>query len=977
MTIIRTAALLLMWGSLTAQSFPPPLSEQEAREVREAIEAMRRDPRGPYLRIRWFCADSTVQPPQGTPCRERGGGVQHAEFNQRALRLAQLHVHVGTILQALPFEQLYDAAHDHYRLKELVLARYLFETDDGWALRRARYYRGARQIEDEEARGQQYLQRLLADTAWTRRNFLLASQLVGTIPHAALGGAQLTQRIRNLASEVAEQDAGFLNVRIKIHAFPSADDLAAVERYLAARGHPPETRDKLSELLDALRAQYDPRRRAETLARYERRLRQPLGEELAGIRRSHEVGDTRTAFARIADLAPRVSWRVTASTDGRTNLILMDLLATLGEQAFALAQELERDPTPFSRADRLRALAPYFALAHAAGFLSGRERLALEEAIARLTGDSTPTAMAYKDAVSYLSRSVDWATGTARGVFAPLEQRYLQFEPKAIGFVDAVLRGSALLPLSLALERLASDADRVLGASHRVLGREVSQGARGLNPGLAVGPLELVDPARPDWELQSTTIYVIPETTPELRPPAGVLTLDAGNLLSHVQLLARNLGIPNASISSSFLPLLQEYRGREVFYAVSPLGLVVLEDTAVLGELERSLLDASPDTTSGRIVLDASQLRLDRAEPIPLAELRAAHSGVFVGPKAGNLGQLAADFPGRVSRGVALPFGMFYRHANRPYQSERSVLEEVEDAYAQAAWMRENGYDESDIDGYMFGVLARVREAILQLDWLPGMREAVVDALRTTFAGDVSGGVFIRSDTNVEDLPQFTGAGLNLTVPHRRSEEEILAAVRRVWTSPFSERAYLWRKRILQEQGRIYPSVLLQESVHSEKSGVLISTGLGAGDGDDLTIVTAEGGGGGVEGEAAETIVVDSETGAITLLSQTKAPFRRALVDSGPGGVRMIPARRPDQLLTDDEIRQLRDVVAEWKARLPESEQDQAWDIEFGFVGGRLWLFQIRPFVRSRGGGMSERLGVLDRRVEGNGGRPISLEEVL
>ena len=32
------------------------------------------------------------------------------------------------------------------------------------------------------------------------------------------------------------------------------------------------------------------------------------------------------------------------------------------------------------------------------------------------------------------------------------------------------------------------------------------------------------------------------------------------------------------------------------------------------------------------------------------------------------------------------------------------------------------------------------------------------------FGADFRGGVFIRSDTNVEDLPGFTGAGLNLTL---------------------------------------------------------------------------------------------------------------------------------------------------------------------------------------------------------------------
>ena len=49
-------------------------------------------------------------------------------------------------------------------------------------------------------------------------------------------------------------------------------------------------------------------------------------------------------------------------------------------------------------------------------------------------------------------------------------------------------------------------------------------------------------------------IYVLPETVSELPPVGGILTAGAGNPLSHVQLLARNLGIPNVAIDEALLP---------------------------------------------------------------------------------------------------------------------------------------------------------------------------------------------------------------------------------------------------------------------------------------------------------------------------------------------------------------------------------------------------------------------------------------
>ena len=131
---------------------------------------------------------------------------------------------------------------------------------------------------------------------------------------------------------------------------------------------------------------------------------------------------------------------------------------------------------------------------------------------------------------------------------------------------------------------------------------------------------------------------MLPETPPELKPVAGVLTMAEGNLLSHVQLLARNRGIPNATLAPDLLPRLRQADGREVFYAVSPLGRVILAWPDQLGPSELALVEAGQPGRVERHRLDTSRLRLDVRSPIPLSELRAGDSGVLVGPKAANLG---------------------------------------------------------------------------------------------------------------------------------------------------------------------------------------------------------------------------------------------------------------------------------------------------------------------------------------------------
>ncbi len=958
---------------LLAQSYLPDLTDQQVAEARAALEAMKTDPRGPYLRIRWFCRDGSVQPPQGAPCRERGGGSQHAEFNDVAKRLAVLGIHTGTILEGTEPDLLLDSARVNDWPKQLLLEHYLVDVDDGWVLRRARYYRGARQAEDEERAGAAFLERVLSNPAWLVENYWLANQLVAVVPHPGPGGGQSVHTIRNLATEVAQLEAGFVALRVKIHSFPSRDDVRAVEVYARRSGLSADVRAKLGQLAAELRRYYDRNAQLQSLVQFESRLRGIAGidESLREIAAGLERDRSPATLGKLAGLTSRIRSLVLGSRDGRRNLLLLDLNLALQEQAILLATELEGAATPRSRRERIANLTDYFTLEETAGLLSSRERQALDAAVRELAPEPSVPALEYKKRLLHLARGLEWPIGTVRSAMYPTLDRYARVEPAADGFVDATLRGSVLLPLSMAIGRLASDADSVLGAPHMVLGQAAGPGVRGLNPGVALGPLRIAG-GEPLSELDRFSVYVLPETTPELRPVAGVLTLDAGNLLSHIQLLARNLGIPNATIPSSLLPVMEEAEGSAVFYAVSPLGRVVLEEAENLGEAEGALLTARNAARGQRHRLDMSRLKLQVETPIPLRNLRAHDSGVLVGPKAANLGQLAAFFPEHVSAGMALPFGMFYRHANRPFDSDRTVLQELSDAYTRAAELRAAGYTEDEIDALMLAALERVRRAIQELPWLPEMRARVVEAMQATFGTDVSAGIFVRSDTNVEDLPQFSGAGLNLTVPNQRTLEDVLASIKRVWTSPFTERAYLWRKQVLDEQGQVYPSVLLLRSVPSEKSGVLITSGLQHGGPEDLTIATAEGVGGAVEGEEAEVVLVDP-SGSVKLLSQAKAPRRRVL--AADGGARMVPSRRPEYLLSDEDIRQLRDVVRVWKERFPDSMPGRIWDLEFGFVGSHLWLFQIRPFVRFRDSQLLESLSSLDEEALRNAARPVSLSE--
>lgn len=939
--------VLLFAACLHAQGLLPPLNEAEAREARKLLAAAKQTPRGPYAAIRWYCEDGTEHPAPGSPCKERGGGYQHATLSSLGLRLKQLALYAGNILTGLSFDEFLDRERDSHRLKALVLENFLIENDDGWVLRKARYYRGARQIEDEEKFGRKLLTELLSDPEWTRRHYLLANELAAVVPHAR--ETTSARKVRALAQEIADLDARFQPLRIKIHSNPDEEDAGQVRKFLEshAPAPPPEAAAKLRELLNL----YAERARSQDQAALAARLGLP--EE---ARRDPEL-----FLERAAALSVEYRERISASRDGRKNLALLDQNRALLEYCFdAYPQAKLRNK---SRRQLLHAARRFARLAAGAGHLSRRELEHLEREIAALEKNPESPAEEYHRRVHYLGRSLEWARAQAAQTFGPLVERYRVVEPLAGRFPDELLRGSIVLRLSEALDRLQGDADRALGVAHRLLG-EPARGLRAMNPGVAVGRLsilkegeEITDPAG---------IYIIPEATADLKPAAGILTLDGGNPLSHVQLLARNLGIPNAVLPSSLLPLLRSREGREVLLVVSAGGRVILQDLSRLTEAEKQLA-ALRQSADGQPRVDVNRQRVNLGvrNILALEQVGASDSGVLAGPKAANLGELRRIFPDKVAPGLVIPFGLYYAHIDRVLDASGIKLsDQIREALRRAEAMPREGVPQAEVSRYIQARLAHFRQTIEGMPLLPDFEAALKARLRKAFGAEGSYGVFVRSDTNAEDLPEFTGAGLNLTVPNQVREEDIMRSLRRVWASPFAERAYAWRARALPAQELVLPSVLLLESVASDKSGVLVTTNLETGTSDGWTVAVSEGVGGVVEGGVAETLVLLAG-GEVRFLSQARAPYKKVLLMQPPGGVRTVPVSGEDTLLSAEEIRQLREMVEVVESRYPPTHDRSGrrlpWDIEFGFVNGRLRLFQIRPLVENRRWETAEAFRALDR----------------
>ena len=915
-------AILLGGSAVRAQSPIPDLKPAERAEAQRLLTEVRSNVWGPYGTINWYCRDGRILA-VNTPCGGKGG-FQHAAPSRAAQRLSQLNFDLARFLAGLPFADFFDEKRNHFWLRQQVASNYLINRADGWIYAKTFTRRGVRQSEDEDSEGRRLLGELLSRHEWVERNYLLAMLTVANTPHGVDSGR--LREIRALSALLANAEPSFQPLRGKIHSRPDADDVARVEEYIKEKQ--PKDRTGFDKLVGLMKAEYD------EAAAHDGEFADEAERSVA-IRRQLSGGDL--------------------AADRR--LSLADEQLKLQQRAFL------HKPRKGSRREVLEEARSFAKYAVGGGFLSFREIAAIEAVWTRILGQRQIPSAEYSAALGYIEMSAEWARASVGRELEEVASHYAAMEPLTSGLIDDVLRGSPVLHLATQLELLTSEAERLMGRKHRLLDAPNRRGIRGLNPGIAIGRLEILTTGQTAAEIDPERIYVIPATLADLKPMKGILTLDSGNALSHAQLLAANLGIPNTTIPSSVLAELKKHRGEEMFYAVTQGGTVVLRPWSRLSAQEQASWRKTA-TARERIALDTSRVRLEDRELRTLAETTSADSGVRCGPKAANLGQLQRMFPNQVAPGIVVPFGVYWAHVSRSRPNGGGLADDIKRAYGEAEALRAAGKSEDEIRAFIGPKLAEFRKAIRAISLDPKFVAELRPKMETVFGKDGSYGVFVRSDTNAEDLPQFTGAGLNLTVPNVVGFEKILQAIRDVWASPFEERAYAWRSHALTSSDRVYPSVVLYRTIRSDKSGVMATADLATLDLASITVNVNEGVAAVVDGGVSESLLLRPD-GTVTLLSQARAAYRK--LASPTGGFIERPTTGSDYVLADEEVGQLRRLVSEVRAKFPPVHDSTGgvlpWDIEFGFENGELRLFQIRPLVRFRELKTLEALGSLDGSV--------------
>src|SRR5262249_49717418 len=252
-------------------------------------------------------------------------------------------------------------------------------------------------------------------------------------------------------------------------------------------------------------------------------------------------------------------------------------------------------------------------------------------------------------------------------------------------------------------------------------------------------------------EIGFNEILVLDEVPVQLPPVAGVITTRPSTPLSHINLLAKGWGIPNAYIKNA-VELFKQYDGWWVSFETKRDAYSIKRaDLNQLREYQKRLAQR----------LDVLKPRFDLSETrlLSLAQQRAKSSIAF-GGKSANLGELLnAHLPGIiVPNGFTVPFYYYddFISANKLDDVIASLLNDKRFVH-DPAYRREQ--------------LQELRRRIQEGKFDGQLRAEILRKVAQGFAGK---GLFVRSSSNSEDLPNFSGAGLYTTVPNVKGDHQLI-----------------------------------------------------------------------------------------------------------------------------------------------------------------------------------------------------------
>jgi phosphoenolpyruvate synthase/pyruvate phosphate dikinase len=266
-------------------------------------------------------------------------------------------------------------------------------------------------------------------------------------------------------------------------------------------------------------------------------------------------------------------------------------------------------------------------------------------------------------------------------------------------------------------------------------------------------------------------------------------------------------------------------------------------------------------------------------------------------------------------------------------------------------FMKENGFDKiilELIDNNDFVHNPRVRRQKLEEfraslqngKFDETLKAEIIQKWKTELQGQ---GVFVRSSSNAEDLPNFSGAGLYKSVANVKSDEKLIEAVKTVWASLWNFDAYEARVRNYVNQDTVFMSALIQVGIDMDSGGVMFTKDPFDPENKGSVYISAVWGhNDGVTGNkfVPEQLLFNPKSNAIQVLTISQ---QDTILKFGENGDLIETNETVNRRVLND--RNIRELVktANYIKKVFGGKKDQ--DIEWGIMNGKIYIVQSRPYI--------------------------------
>ncbi len=450
-----------------------------------------------------------------------------------------------------------------------------------------------------------------------------------------------------------------------------------------------------------------------------------------------------------------------------------------------------------------------------------------------------------------------------------------------------------------------------------------------LNTAKATGRIHIIDKLDDTVEIGYNEILVLNEVPFSLPPVAGIIITKPSTPLTHVNILAKGWGIPNAYIKDAdkllkeFDTFWVEFETSATEYKIKPADKTALDKERDRRKALNQVVKAPP-----------SDLKVKKLAT--LEEIRAKDS-IAYGAKAGNLGEVASS----KIRSIVVPKGFAVPvHYYEEFMERNGFNEKIEKLQEDLDFVHNPPYRKKKLEE----LRAEIQNGEFDKDLM-------VEVLKNWSTVTDSKGVFIRSSSNAEDLPNFSGAGLYTTVKNVKEPAKIIEAVKTVWASLWNFEAYEARERNFIEHSGTYMGVLIQVGVDMDNGGVMITKDPFDPENKNAVYIAAVWGHNvqvvgdkeeGTKQSIPEQILYRSESNAVQVL--TRSNQETVMLFDENGGLKETPVSKERRVLTDKVTRDLVKVATLIK-RVFGNKKEQ--DIEWGYKDGTIFILQSRPYIEN------------------------------